>query len=138
MMSMPPAANRCLDRRVCRQRMVPHRHAGIISRPAWEHCCHLVFSDGSAVLLASAHGPADGTRITTGQNDGHEQRPCNKRKTSRTHVLMNGTNVEAAQFLITDLHYARPLSMILTSGPREILAMNPAAACCRHRRVITR
>ncbi len=33
-------------------------------------------------------------------------------------------------------HYRRPFSMILTSGPREILAMKPAAACCRHRRVI--
>jgi len=28
--------------------------------------------------------------------------------------------------------------MILTSGPREIFAMNPVAECCRHRRVIAR
>jgi hypothetical protein len=43
-----------------------------------------------------------------------------------------------SQFQITDKHYLRPLSMVLTSGPREILAMKPAAACCRHRRVIAR
>ena len=50
---------------------------------------------------------------------------------------------EAAQCMLqictTTLHYdARPLSMTLTSGPREILAMNPVAVCCRHKREIAR
>jgi hypothetical protein len=35
-----------------------------------------------------------------------------------------------------NVRYRAALSMILTSGPREIFAIKPVAECCRHNRLI--